>query len=140
MWFISWELALFPVPELFEKFHRHADGGRRCSRRNVGKVIQRRRTAAAWTSNLGVDSHCIFVYTVYTVIVEVDFILSQADGRPMYLQIMDQVQQQVAVGDWRPGTRLPSIRETISVLRPRRPSSRSARNNLSVPTAFQPGR
>ena len=40
-----------------------------------------------------------------------EFILSQADGRPMYQQIMDQVQQRVAVGDWAPGTKLPSIRE-----------------------------
>ena len=62
--------------------------------RNVGKVIQRRCTAAAWTSNFfgpGVDTDCVFVYTVYTVMKEVNFILSQADGRPMYGQIMDQV-------------------------------------------------
>ena len=42
---------------------------------------------------------------------KVDFILSQTDGRPMYLQIMDQVQQRVGVGDWPPRTKLPSIRE-----------------------------
>ena len=42
---------------------------------------------------------------------KVDFILSQTDGRPMYLQIMNQVQQRVGVGDWPPGTKLPSIRE-----------------------------
>ena len=45
-----------------------------------------------------------------------DFILSQADGRPMYTQIMDQVQQRVAVGDWLPGTKLPSIRELAAAV------------------------
>ena len=39
------------------------------------------------------------------------FLLSQTDGRPMYLQIMEQVRQRVAVGDWGPGTKLPSIRQ-----------------------------
>lgn len=47
---------------------------------------------------------------------EFDFILSQADGRPMYLQIMDQVQQRVAVGDWVSGTKLPSIRELAAAM------------------------
>jgi len=46
---------------------------------------------------------------------EFDFILSQTDGRPMYVQIMDQIQQRVAVGDWAPGTKLPSIRELAVV-------------------------
>lgn len=39
------------------------------------------------------------------------FVISQADSRPMYLQIMEQVKQQVAVGDWKAGQKLPSIRE-----------------------------
>ena len=39
------------------------------------------------------------------------FSLSQTDGRPMYLQIMEQIKQRVAVNDWPPGYRLPSIRE-----------------------------
>ena len=38
------------------------------------------------------------------------FIISQSDGRPMYLQIMEQVRQRVAVGDWKPGETIPSIR------------------------------
>lgn len=38
-------------------------------------------------------------------------ILSQTDGRPMYLQIMEQIKQLIAVGDWQPGTKVPSIRE-----------------------------
>ncbi len=37
--------------------------------------------------------------------------LSQADGRPMYLQIIEQVQRRIAVGDLPPGTELPSIRQ-----------------------------
>jgi GntR family transcriptional regulator len=36
--------------------------------------------------------------------------ISQTDARPMYLQIMDQIRQRIAVGDWAPGTELPSIR------------------------------
>jgi len=38
-------------------------------------------------------------------------ILSQKDGRPMYLQIMDQIKSLVAQGDWHPGEKVPSIRE-----------------------------
>ena len=37
-------------------------------------------------------------------------IISQSDGRPMYLQIMEQVRQKVAVGEWKPGENIPSIR------------------------------
>lgn len=38
------------------------------------------------------------------------FVLSQTDKRPMYLQIIEQVQGKVAVGDWKPGDVIPSIR------------------------------
>lgn len=36
--------------------------------------------------------------------------ISQADRRPMYLQIMEQVRRRVAMGDWLPGQEIPSIR------------------------------
>ena len=39
------------------------------------------------------------------------FVFSQTDKRPMYQQIMEQITQRVAVGDWPPNTPLPSIRE-----------------------------
>jgi GntR family transcriptional regulator len=39
------------------------------------------------------------------------FLISQADKRPMYLQIMEQIKQRVAVGDWPPGQPIPSIRQ-----------------------------
>ena len=39
-----------------------------------------------------------------------DFVISQSDGRPMYLQIMEQIRQRVAVKDWAPGQEIPSIR------------------------------
>ena len=39
------------------------------------------------------------------------FVFSQTDMRPMYQQIMEQVTQRIAVGDWPPETLLPSIRE-----------------------------
>ena len=44
-------------------------------------------------------------------------VLSQADGRPMYLQIMDEINRRVALGDWAPGYRLPSIRELAGDLK-----------------------
>lgn len=37
-------------------------------------------------------------------------LISHADARPMYLQIIEQIQQRIAVGDWPPGHELPSIR------------------------------
>jgi len=42
---------------------------------------------------------------------EIDFILSQTDGRPMYQQIMEQIKNLVTLGDWPKGFKLPSIRE-----------------------------
>ena len=39
------------------------------------------------------------------------FVLSQADGRPMYLQIIEQIKRRIAVGDWKAGDLLPSIRQ-----------------------------
>lgn len=49
--------------------------------------------------------------TVYTVYMKYNFVFSQTDKRPMYEQIMEQITQRIAVGDWPPGTPLPSIRE-----------------------------
>ena len=37
-------------------------------------------------------------------------LISQADRRPMYLQITEQIRRRIAVGDWPPGHELPSIR------------------------------
>lgn len=36
--------------------------------------------------------------------------ISQADPRPMYLQLMEQIRRRIAVGDWAPGQEIPSIR------------------------------
>lgn len=47
-----------------------------------------------------------------------DLVISRADGRPMYVQIMEQIRQRVAVGDWPRGEEIPSIRQlavTLSV-------------------------
>jgi GntR family transcriptional regulator len=38
-------------------------------------------------------------------------LLSQRDGRPMYLQIIEQIRKRIAIGDWPPGHALPSIRQ-----------------------------
>jgi GntR family transcriptional regulator len=40
--------------------------------------------------------------------------ISHADPRPMYLQIMEQIRQRIAIGDWPAGHELPSIR-TLAV-------------------------
>ncbi|MGH8373433.1 MAG: GntR family transcriptional regulator [Gammaproteobacteria bacterium] len=45
------------------------------------------------------------------------FVISQTDGRPMYLQIIEQIKQRVAVGDWPPGEEIPSIRQLAVALR-----------------------
>ena len=39
-----------------------------------------------------------------------NFIISQTDRRPMYLQLMEQIRRKIAVGDWKPGQEIPSIR------------------------------
>lgn len=39
------------------------------------------------------------------------FRISQSDKRPMYLQIMEQIKQRIAVGDWKEGQSIPSIRQ-----------------------------
>lgn len=39
------------------------------------------------------------------------FVISQSDRRPIYLQIMEQIRQRVAVGDWTEGQAIPSIRQ-----------------------------
>jgi GntR family transcriptional regulator len=46
-----------------------------------------------------------------------DLVISQSDGRPMYLQIMEQIRQRVAVGEWAPGEEIPSIRQLAVALR-----------------------
>jgi GntR family transcriptional regulator len=44
-------------------------------------------------------------------------IISQADPRPMYLQIKEQIRHRVAVGDWPPGHEIPSIRQLAIEIR-----------------------
>jgi GntR family transcriptional regulator len=46
-----------------------------------------------------------------------DLIISKADGRPMYLQIMEQIKQRVAAGDWPRAGEIPSIRQLAMSLR-----------------------
>ncbi len=43
--------------------------------------------------------------------------ISQADRRPMYLQIMEQIRHRIAVGDWPPGAEIPSIRALAAATR-----------------------
>jgi GntR family transcriptional regulator len=44
------------------------------------------------------------------------FVLSQSDGRPMYLQIIEQIARRIAVGDWKAGQLIPSIRQLAADL------------------------
>ena len=44
------------------------------------------------------------------------FVLSQSDGRPMYLQIIEQITRRIAVGDWKSGELIPSIRQLAADL------------------------
>jgi GntR family transcriptional regulator len=44
------------------------------------------------------------------------FAISQADKRPMYLQIIEQIKERIAVGDWAPGQAIPSIRQLAADL------------------------
>jgi GntR family transcriptional regulator len=46
-----------------------------------------------------------------------DLVISQSDGRPLYLQIMEQIRQRIAVGDWARGQEIPSIRQLAVTLR-----------------------
>jgi GntR family transcriptional regulator len=46
-----------------------------------------------------------------------DLVISQTDGRPMYLQIVEQIKQRVSVGDWAKGQEIPSIRQLAIALR-----------------------
>ena len=56
------------------------------------------------------------MYTGY-IDMHSDIVISQADSRPMYLQIMEQIKQRVAVGEWAPGQEIPSIRQLAMALR-----------------------
>ena len=42
--------------------------------------------------------------------------ISQTDGRPMYLQIMEQIRARIAAKDWPAGKELPSIRALAAAL------------------------
>jgi GntR family transcriptional regulator len=48
---------------------------------------------------------------------DTSIIISQSDGRPMYLQIMEQIKQKIAVGEWAPAEEIPSIRALAIALR-----------------------
>jgi GntR family transcriptional regulator len=46
-----------------------------------------------------------------------EFVISQADPKPMYLQLMDQICQRITAGDWPTGHELPSIRSLAASVR-----------------------
>jgi GntR family transcriptional regulator len=48
---------------------------------------------------------------------DIGFVFSQRDKRPMYQQIMGQIVQRIAIGDWPPQTPLPSIRQLATEIK-----------------------
>lgn len=46
-----------------------------------------------------------------------ELLISQADPRPMYLQLVEQIRHRIAIGDWPPGHELPSIRALAAAVR-----------------------
>jgi GntR family transcriptional regulator len=42
--------------------------------------------------------------------------ISQADPRPLYLQVKEQIRHLVALGDWAPGAEIPSIRALAAAI------------------------
>lgn len=84
------------------------------------------RGAQGWLRNLGQlslaeerNSLAFQIYCVHSVhiVMHTMLTISQADRRPMYLQIMEQIRHRVAVGDWAPGQEIPSIRALAIDLR-----------------------
>lgn len=64
-------------------------------------------------------------------------VLSQKDGRPMYEQIMAQIRNLIATGDWPSGYKVPSIRELavaskVSVITVKRAYQELEREGLLV--------
>ncbi|MGH8151024.1 MAG: GntR family transcriptional regulator [Steroidobacteraceae bacterium] len=44
------------------------------------------------------------------IVINSELVISQADARPMYLQLMAQIRRRIAAGEWPAGHELPSIR------------------------------
>lgn len=60
------------------------------------------------------------MHTVYTVNTDHHSALvtiSQADPRPLYLQVKEQLRHRIAVGELPPGTEIPSIRQLAADIR-----------------------
>ena len=54
---------------------------------------------------------------MHSPLLNISIVLSQADPRPMYLQIKEQIRHRIAVGDWKAGHEVPSIRALAVELR-----------------------
>lgn len=57
------------------------------------------------------------VYTVHTDSHSELVTISQADPRPLYLQVKEQLLHRIAVGDLKPGEEIPSIRQLAADIR-----------------------
>lgn len=74
-----------------------------------------------------------------------DLLISRADGRPMYVQIMEQIKVLVAVGDWPKGEEIPSIRQlavslSVSVITIKRAYLELEREGVIVTQHGKPSR
>ena len=83
---------------------------------DVGRPKKPQLDAGFVARSRGLAAHRSIVHTVYIDMHNV-LTISQADRRPMYLQIMEQIRHRVAVGDWLPGQEIPSIRTMAIDLR-----------------------
>lgn len=66
--------------------------------------------------NHRLDALAHAVYTQHMDMHSTGFVISQTDGRPMYLQIIEQIKHRIAVGDWARGEEIPSIRQLAVAL------------------------
>lgn len=57
------------------------------------------------------------MYTVHTDSHSELVTISQADPRPLYLQVKEQLLHRIAVGDLKPGEEIPSIRQLAADIR-----------------------
>jgi GntR family transcriptional regulator len=65
--------------------------------------------APRWAARAGL-ARLFTMYILCIIAMHSGLIISHADPRPMYRQIMEQMRQRIAVGDWPPGHEIPSIR------------------------------
>ena len=83
---------------------------------SLSPFIQAQRPATAYRLHFPLTPSINCVYSVYSICTQGHHRLSQTGG-PLYQQIMDQIKQKIAVGEWAAGEEIPSIRQLAVALR-----------------------